>query len=63
MKYGGIDCTQKQFSGGALSAQELDDLNAAEIAAVYATHRISEDVDLNEEKWEVDFEGVASGFL
>lgn len=62
MKYGGVDGGQKQFSGG-LDPKDLDERNAAEIAAMTATHKISDDIILDEDKWVVDFEAVAKGFL
>ena len=62
MKYGGIDGGQKQFGGG-LDACDLDERNAAEIAAMTATHKVSDDVNKDDDRWEVDFEGVAKGFL
>lgn len=49
------------FSGG-LSAQDLEDKDASEIAAIKAEHYVMLEV-LDEEEWEVDFEGLAKGFL
>ena len=62
MKYGGVESSQKQFTGG-LEAKDLAERNAAEIAAITALHRVSEDINEDEDKWEVDFEAVAKGFL
>lgn len=61
MKYGGIVSGPRQFSGG-LSAQDIEDKNAAEIAAMKAEHFVMIEV-LNEDEWEVDFEALAKGFL
>jgi len=62
MKYGGIDGGQKQFTGG-LDARDFEERNAAEIAAITSTHKIIDDIILDESKWEVDFEETAKGFL
>ena len=62
MKYGGIGSGQKQFGGG-LEIKDLEERTAAEIAAITATHKVIDDILINEDKWEVDFEGVAKGFL
>ncbi|KAL1304252.1 hypothetical protein AAFC00_000668 [Neodothiora populina] len=63
LKYGGIECSPNQFSGGGLGDKELEERNAHDIAAANARHKISEDVTNNEDLWVVDFEGVAKGFL
>lgn len=62
LKYGGIDCSPKQFSGG-LDANDLQEKDAAQIAAMTAIHRVADDIITRGDKWEVDFEGVARGFL
>ncbi|KAI4733837.1 hypothetical protein E4T50_15608 [Aureobasidium sp. EXF-12298] len=60
MTYGGIECGPKMFGGS--DNRDLAEMDAAEIAAVTATHFVSEDV-LYTDRWEVDFAGVAKGFL
>jgi len=61
LSYGGIEASPKQFSGG-LSKKDLDERDAAEIAAMAATHIVPEAVQ-DDMKWEVDFAAVAKGFL
>lgn len=61
LQFGGIDSGQKQFGGG-ISKKDLEDKDAAEIAAITARHFVSEDVQ-NEDEAEVDFETLAKGFL
>ncbi|GAB7355094.1 hypothetical protein MBLNU459_g5677t1 [Dothideomycetes sp. NU459] len=61
MKFGGIVSGPKQFGGG-LSTQDLEDRDASEIAAIKAEHYVLQDV-MDKDEWEVDFEGVAKGFL
>ncbi|KAH0046561.1 hypothetical protein KCU72_g9632, partial [Aureobasidium melanogenum] len=60
MTYGGIECGPKMFGGS--DNRDLAEMDAAEIAAVTAIHFVSEDV-LYTDRWEVDFAGVAKGFL
>lgn len=67
---GGIEATGKSFTGGALDKETLESATAEEIAAVQATDFVRSGVknakyyDPNEaEKWVVDFEGIAKGFL
>ena len=61
LSYGGIESTPRQFSGG-LSEKDLQERDAAEIAAMTATHIVPRAVQ-DETKWEVDFGAVAKGFL
>ncbi|GME43388.1 RNA-binding protein Lupus La [Neofusicoccum parvum] len=61
MKYGGVDQTQRQFTGGIKDA-ELEERDAQDIALMMASHTIDPDKD-DEDKWPVDFEAVAKGFL
>ncbi|GAM90197.1 hypothetical protein ANO11243_082380 [Dothideomycetidae sp. 11243] len=61
MAYGGIDCRPRQFTGG-LSKEDLESMDAAEIAAATATHFVASHVETSD-KWIVDFAGVARGFL
>lgn len=62
MKYGGINSGQKQFNG--LDPKDLEGRDAATIAAITATHAVSDDIVMDDDdKWVVDFEGVAKGFL
>lgn len=67
---GGVEATGKAFTGGALDKETLAAATAEEIAAVQATDYIRSGVknakyyDPDEaEKWVVDFEGIAKGFL
>ena len=61
LSFGGINSAPKQFTGG-LSKAELEERTADEIAAITATDYVSE-AALNENKWAVDFPGVAASFL
>jgi hypothetical protein len=45
-----------------LSAQEMKNMDAEEIAQARATHNVPWD-RADEEKWVVDFEGLAKAFL
>jgi hypothetical protein len=67
---GGVEATTKAFTGGALDKATLESATAEEIAAVQATDFIragsknAKYYDPAEaDKWVVDFEGVAKGFL
>ena len=60
MSYGGIESGPKMFGGS--DNKDLAEMDAAEIAAVTAVHFVSEDI-LYTDRWEVDFAGVAKGFL
>ena len=63
MAYGGVDSGAKMFTGGIDKATQ-EDLSAAEIRDMTATHFVSpgqgEDGD---PRFVVDFEGCAKGFL
>jgi hypothetical protein len=59
MKYGGVE--QRSLFGGA-GKKELEQMDAYERTRQLATHFVSDEHD-NPEKWTVDFEGVAKGFL
>ncbi|OJD36420.1 argonaute sirna chaperone complex subunit arb1 [Diplodia corticola] len=61
MRYGGVDQSQRQFTGG-VNDKELEDRDAQDIALMMANHTIDTDKD-DEEKWPVAFEEVAKGFL
>ncbi|KAL1640542.1 hypothetical protein SLS58_006892 [Diplodia intermedia] len=61
MKYGGVDQSQRQFTGG-IKDKELEERDAQEIALMMANHTIDPDKD-DEDKWPVAFEEVAKGFL
>lgn len=61
MKYGGIDSSQRQFTG-KLSDQDFEDRDPADKALMLATYTIDLDKD-DPNAWPVDFEGVAKGFL
>ncbi|KAK8212021.1 Argonaute siRNA chaperone complex subunit Arb1-domain-containing protein [Phyllosticta capitalensis] len=61
MKYGGVEVTQRQFTG-KLRDPDFENRDASDKALMLATYKI--DVDKDDEKaWPVDFEGVAKGFL
>ena len=60
MNYGGIESGPKVFGGS--DNKDLAEKDAAEIAALTAIHFVCEDV-LSSDRWEVDFVGVAKGFL
>ena len=63
LAYGGIESGPKQFSGG-LSAVEMSNMNAAEIAAMKARHFVAADkIDDGESNFVVDFEACAAAFL
>ncbi|TKX25459.1 putative argonaute siRNA chaperone (ARC) complex subunit Arb1 [Elsinoe australis] len=61
MSYGGIESKPRQFTG-RISQDELQTMDAGEIAAALATHHVSSQVE-HTNKWKVDFPGVAKGFL
>lgn len=61
MKYGGVDQSQRQFTGG-IRDKELEERDAQDIALMMANHTIDPDKD-EEGKWSVAFEEVAKGFL
>jgi hypothetical protein len=61
LKWGGIEHGPKMFTG-SLGEDELEDMEADEIARVTATHHVGPE-KLDQEKWTVDFEGVAKSFL
>ncbi|TKA63134.1 hypothetical protein B0A49_09908 [Cryomyces minteri] len=61
MKYGGVDSGPKQFSGG-LDVKYLEDRSTAEIGTLTSIYYVSESKG-DEEKWAVDFEGIAKGFF
>ncbi|PNS18643.1 La [Sphaceloma murrayae] len=61
MTYGGIDARPRQFTGG-LSKDDMESMDAGEIASALATHFVASHVE-HSEKWTVDFAGVARGFL
>jgi hypothetical protein len=60
MNYGGIESGPKMFGGS--DNQDLAEMDAAQIAALTAQHFVAEDV-MYSNRWEVDFVGVAKGFL
>ncbi|KAI4725338.1 hypothetical protein E4T49_06944 [Aureobasidium sp. EXF-10728] len=60
MSYGGIESGPKMFGGS--DNRDLAEMDAAQIAALTAVHFVAEDV-LYSDRWEVDFVGVAKGFL
>lgn len=60
MNYGGIESGPRMFGGS--DNKDLAEHDAAEIAALTAMHFVAEDV-FTSDRWEVDFEGVAKGFL
>lgn len=62
MSYGGIDCSQKMFTGGIDQAM-LEDKTKDEITAITAANFVGDDKYEPDAKWIVDFEGVAKGFL
>lgn len=61
MKYGGVEQSQRQFTGGIRDA-ELETRDAQDIALMMANHTIDPDKD-GSDMWPVDFSGVAKGFL
>jgi len=61
LSFGGVDTAQKQFTE-RLSKADLADMDPADVAAMTGTDVVRE-VVLNNDKWEVDFVGVAQGFL
>ena len=65
---GGIETTNKAFTGGALDAETLASATAEEIAAIQATDFIRPGSKkyydpAESDKWVVDWEGVCKGFL
>ena len=61
LSFGGIDSTQKQFTG-RLTKADLAALEPEDVAAMTGIDVVREAV-LSNEKWEVDFVAVANGFL
>ncbi|KZF23181.1 hypothetical protein L228DRAFT_245915 [Xylona heveae TC161] len=65
MTLGGINATPKMFTGG-LDSEFLEDRDAADIAAMTSASHVDPDkgsIGKDGSIWEVDFEGVAKGFL
>jgi hypothetical protein len=65
---GGIESTNKAFTGGALDEDTLATATAEEIAAIQATDFVRPGSKkyydpAESDKWVVDWEGVAKGFL
>jgi hypothetical protein len=60
MDFGGVEPQSNMFAG--LSKQEKAEMDAAEIARAKASHTVPWDRD-DDEKWAVDFVGIAEGFL
>ena len=60
MNYGGIESGPKMFGGS--DNRDLAEMYAAQIAALTAVHFVTEDV-IYTDRWEIDFVGVAKGFL
>jgi hypothetical protein len=66
---GGIETTNKAFTGGALDEETLASATAEEIAAIQATDFVRPGGSkkyydpAESDKWVVDWEGVAKGFL
>lgn len=61
LSFGGIDSAPRQFTG-RLTKADLQGMDAADIAAMTGLHTVRDAV-LDTQKWEVDFVGVANGFL
>jgi hypothetical protein len=61
LKWGGIEAGEKMFNG-RLGPEELENMEADEIARVTATHFAGQEKG-DTELWAVDFEGVAKSFL
>lgn len=63
LAYGGIDCKPRQFTGTGQSANdELQGMEAAEIAAATATHFVAHHVE-HSDNWTIDFAAVVQGFM
>lgn len=65
---GGIDASQRQFTGFANDAEAIAEANAEEIRQLTATDFVggsgSRFFDpANEKNWEIDFYGIVKGFL
>jgi Argonaute siRNA chaperone (ARC) complex subunit Arb1 len=61
MKFGGIDTGPRQFTG-RFKKEDLEKMDAAQIALAKATHFAGEDKD-DPQKWAVDFQGIAKAYL
>lgn len=61
LTYGGINCQARQFTGG-LTKNEMDGMDAEDIAMAKANHVVASYVE-HTDKWIVDFAAVASAFL
>jgi hypothetical protein len=60
MRFGGVESGPRMYQG--LSKQELSAMDAEETARALATHTVPWD-RLDEQKWVVDFDGLARAFL
>jgi hypothetical protein len=61
MKWGGIEHGEKMFTG-KLTKEDMEDMEADEIARASATHHAGSE-KMDKDMWAVDFEGVAKSFL
>jgi hypothetical protein len=63
LRFGGIEAAQRQFTGlGKIGKKELKEMHPADQAKAVATHHVGDDKE-DLDKWELDFVGVAEGFL
>lgn len=60
MRFGGVESGPRMHQG--LSRQDMDSMDAEELARALAVHKIPWDRS-DPKQWVVDFEGVARGFL
>lgn len=60
MRFGGVDAGPRMYQG--LSKQEMNEMDAEELARALATHHVPWDRS-DETHWVVDFAGVCKGFL
>lgn len=60
MRFGGVESSPRMYQG--LSAHEMKNMGAEEIAQARATHNVPWD-RADKKKWVVDFEGLAKAFL
>lgn len=60
MRFGGVESGQRMYQG--ISRQEMNEMNAEEIAKALAVHNVPWDRS-DEKQWVVDFAGICKAFL
>lgn len=63
LKYGGVEGRGGEFQGGSVNDEDLEDMTPGQIAYMKCSFDLGDDKDPADGIWELDFEGVAKGFL